>query len=137
MGHRPETLCGPMLSSLFTLQNSLCHRRMQPTRHEEGAERRRKRRRRLSSSELAVEAEQQSQDTHCKGWVPRISSYSTSTVMIIKLLLLLVWYSSYHTTTGCKLLYAQRDPLRESTRSHTKDFVSQLQCRFSQSDCLA
>ena len=39
MGCRPETLCGPMLSSLFTLQNSLWHRRTQPTRHEEGAER--------------------------------------------------------------------------------------------------
>lgn len=24
ISHRPEILCGPMLSSLFTLQNSLC-----------------------------------------------------------------------------------------------------------------
>ncbi len=52
---RPETLRGPMLCSLFTLQSSMCHGRMQPTRHEEGAERRT-----LRYYELAVEAEQQS-----------------------------------------------------------------------------
>ena len=53
-GRRPETLCGPMLGSLFTLQSSLCHGRMQPTRHEDGTRRRKQR-----CSELAVEAERQ------------------------------------------------------------------------------
>lgn len=50
-----ETSCGSMLSSLFTLQSLLCHRRMKPTRHEDGAGRRR-----LRSFKLAVEDEEES-----------------------------------------------------------------------------
>lgn len=58
IGRKHETLCGPMLSimlSLFTLQDSLCHRKMQPTSHEEEVERMK-----LRYSKLAVKAEQQS-----------------------------------------------------------------------------
>lgn len=90
-----------MLSGLFSVQNSLCHRRMQPTRHEEGAARRKL----LWAGSRGWAAEMAKLETHNKGWVPCITATIhpltvTSNYYHVFLLLQLIHHYHSNCTSG-------------------------------------